>query len=151
VLKRNWWALLVLAAVFAMHGLQCMAGGSGMDRGHAPASLVQPAGLLIDDLSVQRDTGPSTTARAFGPERLGAHGDPAPVASTSSYPTGSLDHLWTVCLAVLSAGLAVLLIVLVHALTAGRLPALHPDVRPWPPALHPLRPPDPFFLCVLRN
>ncbi|MCZ2858184.1 hypothetical protein [Blastococcus sp. VKM Ac-2987] len=154
---RGWTALLLLAAVFAMHGLQCTAAGTDHAAGHGAATVaVAPAGLL--------DGGAHTSAASTPTDAHGAHRDisamivaaAAPVAGLlaaghDSTPADQGGHLWTLCLAVLAAGLAVLLTLLLP-----RTPALpgppRARLRPRLPAgLAPLRPPDLHALCLLRT
>ena len=148
------WVLLLLAAVFTMHGLQCAGADSGAASGahgtvHAMAAdgpdpvvhLVAPVATIAsaDHLSAQPlvAAGPATTVGV----PLGADHDSSP------HGAGRLRAL---CLAVLAAGLAALLLLL-----KGRLPSLMLPVprrvigqaRGWP---GPARPPDLHSLCLLR-
>ena len=163
---RGWTALLLLAAVFAMHGLQCTAAGADHAAGHGAAAVaLAPAGLL--------DGGAHTSASSTPTDAHGAHPDTTPMIVAAAPPAGLLaaaappasllaaghdstpaepgGHLWTLCLAVLAAGLAVLLTLLLP-----RTPALLDP--PWarlrtrlPAGLAPLRPPDLHALCLLRT
>ncbi|MDP5182110.1 hypothetical protein QOZ88_05630 [Blastococcus sp. BMG 814] len=159
---RGWTALLLLAAVFAMHGLQCTAATTEHTAGHGAAPVAAaPAGLLA--------SGPHPGPVSRGLEaHTGVHdGDPtsahdtvatiaaAPLAGLlaaghDSAPAGAGAHLWSLCLAVLAAGLAALV-----ALLLPRLPTLLPAawgrLRAHAPAgLAPPRPPDLHSLCLLR-
>jgi hypothetical protein len=147
---RLWTALLMLAAVFAMHGLQCTS-AAAQSVGVAPAHIATAAPTSTD--------GHSAGATAPGPADLMAAdqavtGPPAAASADpghGSTPHGSAEHLRTLCLAVLAAGIAVLL-----AMTGARLiqlasPALRrarTRVSGWLP---PPRPPDLFALCLLRT
>ncbi len=153
---RGWTALLLLAAVFAMHGLQCTAAGTDHAAGHGAATAAPaPAGLL--------GNGAHTGATNTPTDVPGAHVDTlvmvvaaAPAAGLlaaghDSTPVGAGGHLWTLCLAVLAAGLAALLVLLLP-----RTPTLPGPPRAWlrtrlPTGLAPLRPPDLNALCVLRT
>jgi hypothetical protein len=143
---RLWTALLMLAAVFAMHGLQCASAADGThtsDAVHAPSYAVHA---------------PSDAPTA--PASEGAHLAGGPAAADlavavvddahGSTPHESAGHLWTLCLAVLAAGIAALLTVLAPRLIGLAWPALR-RVRGrayrW---LTPLRPPDLSALCLLR-
>jgi hypothetical protein len=81
-----------------------------------------------------------------------ATGSPAAIAAAdgpSSDSHGTAGHLWTVCLAVLAAALAVLLAVLLPQ--PGFLARLAiPRVRARVRSLSALRPPDLSELCLLR-
>jgi hypothetical protein len=147
---RLWTALLMLAAVFAMHGLQCT------------SAAAQSAGVTLAQIAPAVPTtadGHPVGATAPGPADLMAAdqaitGPPAAApagAEHGSTPHGSVEHLRTLCLAVLAAGIAVLL-----AMAGARLIQLAPPalrrartrVSGWLP---PPRPPDLFALCLLRT
>ncbi len=157
---RGWTALLLLAAVFAMHGLQCTAAGTEHAAGHGAAPVAAaPAALL--------DGGPHPGAMSFGHEANG--GDHASVpgaaamvaaaaaplggllgAGNDTAPAGAGGHLWALCLAVLAAGLAVLLALLLPRLLT-LLPAAGAGLRTHASTgLAPLRPPDLHALCLLQ-
>jgi Family of unknown function (DUF6153) len=156
---RLWTALLMLAAVFAMHGLQCTS--IAVDTSSAGANWVPAADVAV--AGVESMTAASTV-----------HGQPAgspvsPVAgSASAYlpglppvsgghdpghgpaPHDMAGHLWALCLAVLAAGLAVLLALLLPRLLT-LLPAAWARLRTHAStSLAPLRPPDLHALCLLR-
>jgi hypothetical protein len=147
---RLWTALLMLAAVFAMHGLQCTS-AAAQSAGVAPAHIATDALTSTDDHSAG--------ATAPGPADLMAADQAVtgpPAASSAdpghgSTPHGSVEHLRMLCLAVLAAGIAVLL-----AMTGARPIQLAPPalrrartrVSEWLP---PPRPPDLFALCLLRT
>jgi hypothetical protein len=153
---RGWTALLLLAAVFAMHGLQCTAAGTERAAGHGAATVaLVPAGLHDGGAHTSATGTPSDAPGAplDTTAMVGAAAPPAGLlaAGHDSTPAGAGGHLWTLCLAVLAAGLAALLTLLLP-----RTPA-HPG-PPWarlrirPPAgLAPLRPPDLHVLCLLRT
>jgi hypothetical protein len=133
---RLWTALLLLAAVFALHGLQCTADAhaSGAAR---TTSVVAPAAPPAVDSHV------GASAAADDPAAVsdGRHGSPL---------HGSAGHLWTLCLAVLAAGIAVLLALLVPRLVGLVSPALRRVRTRTVGWLAPLRPPDLSALCLLR-
>ncbi|WP_100501205.1 hypothetical protein [Geodermatophilus chilensis] len=151
---RGWAAVLLLAAVFLGHGLQCgsPAGGAahGAHDSDTPAVLVTlPA---TDAHLTPSAAGHGSEASVMAP--LVAHHDAAPTTTVGSTPGhwhGLPGHLWAICLAVLAAGLAVLLILaarrLLRPAPSAPLPAWLRGLS-WPA---PLRPPDPFSLCVLRT
>ena len=143
--------MLLLAAVFLGHGLQCgsAAGDTGRPGVHPQASVVLAAGSgHVTPTAAGHGPGVAATAQPA------AHHDATPAATAGRAPGhghGPPGHLWGVCLAVLAAGLAVLV-----ALAADRplrpvpraaWPAWLRDLR-WPA---PPRPPDLFALCVLRT
>jgi hypothetical protein len=148
---RLWTALLMLAAVFAMHGLQCTsasAHSATAGPGPVPVALTAPTtpGGHPADAAVPHLPGPMADDRgvaglpALAPAGVG-HG---------STPHGSVERLWTLCLAVLASGVAVLLVVFGARL--GQLtqqPPWRPGIRGlrW---LSPPRPPDLSSLCLLR-
>lgn len=136
---RLWTALLALAAVFAMHGLQCAAtDGSGStattsvsDRAHLGAVDVTPPS-------------PVHTAETFA---AGVADDPMP--GHDGVPHDTTAHLWTLCLAVLAVAVAAMLAWLVPRMRQLTAPVLgHARVRLR--ALPPPRPPDLSALCLLR-
>ncbi|MCF6509741.1 hypothetical protein E9549_20435 [Blastococcus sp. MG754426] len=155
---RGWTALLLLAAVFAMHGLQCTTAATEHAPGHGAAAIAAAlpgppegglhTGAVSPDLSAHSSDHGSvhstaaTVATAPPAGLLGAGHDGAPAAAGG--------HLWALCLAVLAAGLAVLLtLVLPRLLTL--LPAAWARLRTHvSPGLAPLRPPDLHSLCLLR-
>jgi hypothetical protein len=152
---RGWTALLLLAAVFAMHGLQCTAPGTGHAAGHDAAAVAPaPAGLLDGGARTGATSTPSDAHGALldTTAMVGAAAAPAGLlAGHDSTPAGAGGHLWTLCLAVLAAGLAALVTLLLP-----RTPALlgqpRARLRIRPPAgLAPLRPPDLHVLCLLRT
>jgi hypothetical protein len=154
---RGWTALLLLAAVFAMHGLQCTAAGTGNATGHGAVPVAAASAGPLDD-------GPHPTTAQPGLEALsGAHGSvPGITAVVAAGPTAGLPgaghdsapataggHLWALCLAVLAAGLTVLVALLPRLLTL--LPAACARLRRHAStARAPLRPPDLHSLCLLR-
>jgi hypothetical protein len=66
-----------------------------------------------------------------------------------SSPHGA-GHLWALCLAVLAAGLAVLLLALVRRSLAIRLPLLPRAIGRALGSFSPPRPPDLYSLCLMR-
>ena len=151
---RRWAALLVLAAVFAVHGVQCTSlAVDSAAHAHGPAHA---APLVLTPSATADDHGGGIAASA--PQHTVSLLPAAAGAATAvvgaghdTSPPGSAGHLWTLCLAVLAAGLAVLLAVLAARLVplARRL-ALRAPVR-GPGWVAPPRPPDLFALCLLRT
>jgi hypothetical protein len=158
---RLWTALLVLVVVFVMHGAKCTAAAD--DVGHpSPAAhftVPAPAGTLMHGaaetaavitatglapvVTVLADTTPATHPATVSPAAVAADDSP------SSDSHGTAGHLWTVCLAVLAAALAVLLALLLpHPGLLARLAP--PRVRARLRSLSPPRPPDLSELCLLR-
>jgi hypothetical protein len=140
VAARLWTALLVLVGVFVMHGAQCTAAAD--DAGHpVPAShctVLPPPGTLMhgaaEAATVVTTTGMApvgTVLAATAPAGHTASESPAAVAdSPLSDSRGAAGHLWSVCLAVLAAALAVRLALPVphRGLLARRaLPRWGPD------------------------
>jgi hypothetical protein len=157
---RLWTALLVLVGVFVVHGAQCAAAdGAGHSSPAAHSTVLAPTGSLLHDVPMAAiavaGTGiaPVGTALADSPPATHqAVGSPATIAAADS-PTrdshGTAGDLWTVCLAVLAAALAVLLAALLpHLRSVARL-AL-PRVRARLRSPSPPRPPDLSALCLLR-
>jgi hypothetical protein len=148
----GWAAVLLLAAVFLGHGLQCSpAAGHTTNAVHGEGSPTASSALTATDT---HRTDP--TAHAAESPAMAAPAAPADatlattVNSTPGHWHGLPGHLWMVCLAVLAAGLAVLLAVLAPRLVglASPLTALSElHGARWPT---PLRPPELSSLCVLR-
>ena len=151
---RRGWVLLLLAAVFTMHGLQCAGADSGASSGahgtvHTSAAaepdpvlhLVGPGAAMAsaDDMAASPLAAAVTAATVGVP--LGADHD--------SSPHGA-GHLWALCLAVLAAGLAALLLTLARRLPEIRLPLLRRAIEQASGWLSPPRPPDLHSLCLLR-
>lgn len=150
---RLWTALLILAAVFVMHGLQCAAApaagdGSVANPAHiAAAPHLGPAGTTTPDhLPVAPDAG--------GPDgALSGHAGTAdaPVdAGHGGAPHDWAAHLWTACLAVLAAALAVLLALGLPRVVRSGAPTPARGRVHLPVWLTPPRPPDLSVLCLLR-
>jgi hypothetical protein len=143
---RGWAALLLLLAVVTAHALQCTAADGGAAP-VPPIAMVAFAGPAAGDdhpaNSGHLAAPPATdhavaTASVFG----GAH---------DTAPGHAAGHLWTVCLAVLAAGLAVLLLLLeprsVHLAPAALTRALGRAAGSLPLP----RPPDLHALCLQRT
>jgi hypothetical protein len=157
---RLWTALLMLAAVFAMHGLQCAGapdsadpaataahsattthGGSVAMIALTPGRAGLAAGTAgVDEPMPAHATGTATVAAVAAPVDAGHNGAPHDWAA----------HLWTACLAVLAAALAVLLALLVRRLVRREPPALRTARARAVGWLTPPRPPDLSALCLLR-
>ncbi|WP_147252394.1 DUF6153 family protein [Blastococcus sp. TF02A-30] len=150
---RRGWVLLLLAAVFAMHGLQCAAADSGTTtaaHGTVHTTPAQPdpvlhavgPGMVMESAAAMTAAAPAAVVAgaAIGASLTEGH-DGAP------HPAG---HLWALCLAVLAAGLAAILLVLTGRLGEFRLPLTRRTTGgPWA-WLRPPRPPDLYSLCLMR-
>ena len=148
---RRWLLFLLLAGVFAMHGIECTAaGGTPAGSGHSVAmdASAPRTTAVIGEASATQHTVYSTAS----PEVIFPAGDMAASKAIGSggHPAAPLGHLWTVCLAVLSIGLAALL-----AALSVRIPTWLPPLRRagprWARAPARLPGPDLFALCVLRT
>jgi hypothetical protein len=155
---RLWTALLMLTAVFAMHGVQCAgaadSASSAATTAHvltaahsssfamsalAPGEALSAVGAARVDDSMSAHTTTTTTVAAPAFSVDAGHG---------SAPHDWAAHLWTACLAVLAAALAVLLALLVPRPAQLGPPALRSArASGW---LVPPRPPDLSALCLLR-
>jgi hypothetical protein len=150
---RRGWVLLLLAAVFAMHGLQCAAADprpATEAHGTLHSTVTEPGQALhlVGAGVVMASADALATAPLDALLPAAAFGIPSPGDHSSAPHAGG--HLWALCLAVLAAGLAVLLIA-----SSGRPP------KAWLPlqrrsgggsvgSLPSLRPPDPYLLCLMR-
>jgi hypothetical protein len=136
------WALLLLAAVFLMHGAPSMATDPGADGG---ASLAAHAAMVAPQNAVDA----SSEATFLGSPLVAAL-DAQPQEGPTSHSMAT--HLWTACLAVLLAGVALFA---AAALRRTR-PALQQRgsggrVRGSPSSVGLPRPPDLLALCLLRT
>jgi hypothetical protein len=151
--------LLLLGAVFAVHGVQCTAVADG--GAHTPTPVAVAGGatsptaghvhLTVAVLATTL-TDPVGGVQTDGIAHVGRSGTAVGATSVPDGHGGAPDdtagHLWTVCLAVLAAGLAVLLAVLAPRLALLTAAVLtHARARLW--SLAP-RPPDLAALCLLR-
>ena len=101
---RRMWALLLLAAVFSMHGVQCMAtdvADHGMtEAGHVPSALSVQAVEIDSALAAAPHLSPATMSAAM---TIAVAADLSPDGSP---PHGSA--LMAVCLAVVLTGVSAL-------------------------------------------
>ncbi|WP_442928877.1 DUF6153 family protein [Modestobacter sp. VKM Ac-2980] len=149
LVARLWAALLLLAAVFAMHGIQCAAAGSALEDGSTSLS----AAASVDVPAASVHLGPVAGAM---PDH--GHGAATPEADadgatgSSGLPAPWHDaHLLAVCLAVLLAGLMVLRAVVLRRGVA--IPPVRGSPTPsrWPTGWsRQPRPPTLSALCLLR-
>ena len=144
---RQILAGLVLAAVLAMHGVPLLSVGGGAD-GDALASnhvmaLAAPVAEVAEDGAGFTSM---PTVLPFDLQSERAHGVPA------MPDRGSHMHMWAACLAVLLAGLT-LLVSAALLRRAEVTPAGSACARPrWPRGWARMpRPPDLFALCLLRT
>ncbi|WP_138733824.1 DUF6153 family protein [Modestobacter excelsi] len=153
---RLWTALLMLAAVFAMHGVQCAGAADSATSAATTVHVVTPA---HSGSSAMTALAPGQALPAVGAARADDATSAHTTVAAAAVPVGAghgsaphdwAAHLWTACLAVLAAALAVLLALLVPRLVRLGPPALRsPSARAsgW---LVPPRPPDLSALCLLR-
>lgn len=149
------WILLLLAAVFTMHGLQCAADDSGTASathaishaggvgGHEPVLHPDALGAALTSAD-HRAASPLTAAVAPAPASV-------PVGAGHDSDPHAAGHLWALCLAVLAAGLAALSLALAGRLLEVGLPRARPHHRSLRAWLSPLRPPDLHSLCLMRT
>lgn len=117
--SRLMWALLLLAAVFSMHGVSCAAADQGLGQ-PAPSSAAP-------DVAPTAQTG-MTHGVASGAELTATSGQTAlhqgaGVSDSPEHPAGHSGavHALMVCLAVLSGGMGIALAVLAAWLARRRL------------------------------
>ena len=144
---RRMWALLLLAAVFYMHGVQCMAtdvAGHGMTgAGHVPSAVSEQAPELHSTLAAA----PTLSAAAVAVQTTIAVA--ADISPDGFPPHGSA--LIAVCLTMVLTGVSAL----AAAALIGRAPASIVRARATSPLWHTgwsrvPRPPDLSALCLLR-
>lgn len=149
--NRRWLALVLFIAVFAMHGIQCvgaqaMTAGSGHAMSASGAPSGGPADLVVQAAHAAAEFGAIPAAATVD---VGATVAPGSIDS-DGHPTGLMDHLWAVCLAVLSVFMAGLLAVLVIFGMRTRLPLLLGGRPGRMRARVPLPRPSLSALCILR-
>lgn len=150
---RRLWVLLVLAAVFSMHGLQCLAGNSALDHNAVPALAASSVGDASTTTHaagvIAAAASPGTTAAHAALELAAAF---SPANLLVSHPPAHDPHLLSaVCLAVLLTGLTILTAVALRRWVAVQFvrgsPSISRSLTGWP--IQP-RPPDLSALCLLR-
>ena len=155
---RLWTALLMLTAVFAVHGVQCTSAadgaGSAATTTHVATTAHADSVAMTTLTAGQARTAPGAASFDDPPP---AHAGTATVAADaalidaghSGAPHDWAAHLWTACLAVLAVALAVLLALLVFRLVQLGPPAPRKVTRARR-RVTPHRPPDLSALCLLR-
>lgn len=148
-MARLWAALLLLAAVFAVHGMQCVAAGPVFEHGSTSLGVAAPVGVPAGSVHVGHvaDAMPDHGHAAATPG--GADAD----VTGSSGPLAPWHdaHLLAVCLVVLLAGLTVLGAVVLRR--GGAVPPVRGSPTPsrWPTGWsRQPRPPTLSALCLLR-
>lgn len=145
---RRLWILLLLAAVFSMHGTQYISAEPGAGWS-APATaehrMGASSGASVANLGTATD---DLRPAASVVEPAPVAGNPTPIGAPDH---GGAGHFWSLCLAVLLAGLAVL----GAAVAARRVAAVVQHTKERGPRLTmrwlPLpRPPELSSLCLLR-
>ncbi|MCZ2818538.1 DUF6153 family protein [Modestobacter sp. VKM Ac-2984] len=143
-MRRVWTALLLLAAVFGVHGVQCTTVGPSLEHASVTHALTASADV------------PAAAAQVAVAAAMPGHHHAAPQGADEAGVTGSLapwhdGHVLAVCLAVLLAGLTVVgalarLRGLAARLVRGSPSSPHRTTGwSWQP-----RPPDLAELCLLR-
>jgi hypothetical protein len=142
---RRMWVLLLLAAVFSVHGVQCVA--ADVDTGHgmtgaAHALVAAPVkapsvgvGLAVaSNVLAGMATGTAVVGETTG-DVLPAHG----------------ATFWAVCLAIVLTGIVLLGVVALIRTPWARAVRARAPSRLWRTGWSRLpRPPDLFALCLLR-
>lgn len=142
---RRLWVLVLLAAIFSMHGAQYIAADAGL--GHAEVSVAQHGTEdPLDAVSLSGSMAADDQLQQADPS-LGA----AAVAAQPGPSHGVAAHVWSLCLAILYAGLVLLVAATLLGRVAVPVPrriASHLSLfTGW--ARLP-RPPDLSALCLLR-
>jgi hypothetical protein len=144
---RRLWILLVLAAVFSMHGIGSVSAG--------PGSAPRPALTAQDGIGVS--DGGSTSVQTSDAHRV----QPTPASADNSMATGhevpaddprhaTAEHFLSVCLAVLLAGLTWLVAVAGVRRWVAAVRGMETRPRLDTGWFRPPRPPDLSSLCLLR-
>ena len=146
---RRLWVLLLLAAVFSMHGTQYISAELGAGRSATATTEhgmgASSAGVSIADSGTAADDLRLAAATA---QLAAVAGNPTPVDAPDH---GGAGHFWSLCLAVLLAGLLVLgAAVVTRRVTAAVLRTRERDPRLAMRWLRPPRPPELSSLCLLR-
>jgi hypothetical protein len=151
VITSRWWVLLVLAAFFSMHGVQCTAADCGAE-GSTTAGAVAMAALGNDHAEATPRAADAAAPGAVAHSATSV-AVPADVHATghSGHSSGSMAHLWATCLAVLSATLAALAVAPTTVAVTSFAAAGRRSTPRWVQRPAPLRAPDIFSLCVLRT
>lgn len=137
--------LVVLAALFTMHGLQSL----GMPQAPTHAVGIAPQAATVEGETVTDSVG-ATWLQPVADSRptLAATQDAMPGSGPGH---GVAQHLWSLCLAVLLAGLSFLgALAAVRRLSATSGPAPGRRPRRVLACVGRLRPPDLASLCLLR-
>lgn len=147
--SRLLWALLLLAAVFSMHGLSCASAGEPAMPGGGPVEPALTALLPGHSVIASSSSAPDPVA--------GGHltGAPTEGSTPENSPDHSTMHLLMVCLAVLAAGVGAALAAPAawvsrrrpHSLVAENNRQLRTMVQT---SADSLRAPDLSRLCLLR-
>ncbi|MCW2742397.1 MAG: hypothetical protein JWR45_2819 [Blastococcus sp.] len=156
---RLWTALLMLVAVFATHGLQCTS--IAVDTVSAGAKWTPAAAVAVsgvESTTIARAVDDHPAGSAVSPLTRSMAADPAVPSPASgghdteccTAPHDMAGQLSALCLAVLAAGITVLLALLIPRLVGLTPPAPHgarAHAHGW---VAPMRPPDLSTLCLLR-
>lgn len=147
--SRGWTAVLLLFAVLVMHGLQCgwAADGAAHD-GSTPVVAVAMVASAAGDVREVHTASTNTPPLTAGDEPATAG---VLAAGHEGAPLHGTAHLWAACLAVLAAGLALLLALRLPRLVALAPVALICVVHRAVASLSLPRPPDLHALCLLRT
>ena len=138
---RRLGTLVLLIAVLSMHGVQYVTAGAHGPAVVADDHMVAAAAVTVPSLVALADDVGMTMEQPVAPSAVAA----------GSLPGHSIPaHVWSLCLAVLLAGLAVLAAALARRTPAALVRAS--SSRPRGPVLRslPPRPPDLSVLCLLR-
>ena len=139
--RRTWLALVLLAAIFSMHGISALPGDAGTSVGTSSAHSAMD--VAADGVALGPATPSVVVDHSSGGSGAPTHGDPA--------GHGMTGHLWSLCLAVLLAGAALFLIVRIRrTVPVERALSDLRRVRAPEGLVGILRPPDLSALCLLR-
>jgi hypothetical protein len=146
----RWTALLMLAAVFAMHGLPSVSALPGRASAAAPVAVSVPAPMTTLVTAADGAHAHAADSPVIGSGNSGVLEPAAGVERHGPAPHDSAGHLWTLCLAVLAAALAAVLATLLPGPVRLNGSSLERARRRAPRWLVPPRPPDLSSLGLLR-
>lgn len=142
---RRLWVLLLLAAIFSMHGAQYIAADAGLR--HAEVAVAQHG--VEDPLAAESPSGSMDAGGEL--QQVTSSVEAGETAGQPSPGHGVAAHLWSLCLGILYAGLVLLAAVsLIGIVAAPVLRGVASHLSLFGGWARLPRPPDLSALCLLR-